>query len=223
MRGIVSLALALALPDVLPDGTPFPLRDLLILVVFVVIATTLLGQGLTLPFVIRAVGFRDDGSEERRTREALLKGSEAPPAPPRRDRAHDLHPALRPPALEPRRRSNHHRHQRRRPCLPCPARPADRDRAPDPRRAAQRRRRLRRDPPAPPGEPRSRGVAASSLIVFRDEIARRIRRSSDIPEWSSGMPEVWKIQYRHVTGRSAAEPRRAAPSIDLARQFTGLP
>ena len=77
MRGIVSLALALALPDVLPDGTPFPLRDLLILVVFVVIATTLLGQGLTLPFVIRAVGFRDDGSEERRTREALLKGSEA--------------------------------------------------------------------------------------------------------------------------------------------------
>jgi Na+/H+ antiporter len=77
MRGIVSLALALALPEALPDGTPFPLRDLLVLVVFVVIATTLLGQGLTLPFVIRAVGFRDDGSEERRTREALLRGAEA--------------------------------------------------------------------------------------------------------------------------------------------------
>jgi Na+/H+ antiporter len=77
MRGIVSLALALAIPDTLPDGTPFPLRDLLILIVFAVIAATLLGQGLTLPFVIRSVGFRDDGSEQRRTREALLKGTEA--------------------------------------------------------------------------------------------------------------------------------------------------
>ena len=77
MRGIVSLALALALPDTLPDGTPFPLRDLLILIVFAVIAATLLGQGLTLPFVIRSVGFRDDGSEQRRTREALLASTEA--------------------------------------------------------------------------------------------------------------------------------------------------
>jgi hypothetical protein len=37
------------------------------------------------------------------------------------------------------------------------------------------------------------------------------------------MPEVWKIQYRPVTGCSAYELRAAATSIDLARQFTGLP
>jgi Na+/H+ antiporter len=77
MRGIVSLALVLALPELLDDGSPFPMRDLLVLTVFVVIAVTLLGQGLTLPLVIRAVGFTEDGTDERRTREALLRGTDA--------------------------------------------------------------------------------------------------------------------------------------------------
>jgi Na+/H+ antiporter len=48
MRGIVSLAAALALPAVLPNGEPFPARDLIIFLTFFVIATTLVGQGLTL-------------------------------------------------------------------------------------------------------------------------------------------------------------------------------
>jgi monovalent cation/hydrogen antiporter len=52
MRGIVSLAAALALPIALPNGDPFPYRDLIIFLTFFVIACTLVGQGLTLsPFI----------------------------------------------------------------------------------------------------------------------------------------------------------------------------
>lgn len=53
MRGVVSLAAALALPVRLPDGTPFPFRDVIQLLTFAVIFATLVGQGLTLPLVIR--------------------------------------------------------------------------------------------------------------------------------------------------------------------------
>lgn len=53
MRGIVSLAAALALPLTLPGGAPFPHRDLIIFTTFVVILATLVGQGLTLAPLIR--------------------------------------------------------------------------------------------------------------------------------------------------------------------------
>jgi len=53
MRGIVSLAAALALPATLPNGQPFPYRDLVIFLTFFVIAMTLVGQGLSLPALIR--------------------------------------------------------------------------------------------------------------------------------------------------------------------------
>jgi CPA1 family monovalent cation:H+ antiporter len=53
MRGIVSLAAALALPLTLPNREPFPYRDLIIFTTFVVIVATLVGQGLTLAPVIR--------------------------------------------------------------------------------------------------------------------------------------------------------------------------
>jgi len=76
MRGIVSLALVLALPRALPDGSPFPFRDLLVVLVFAVIVVTLLGQGLTLPLLIRALGFVDDGAALRQEREGLLQGTE---------------------------------------------------------------------------------------------------------------------------------------------------
>jgi CPA1 family monovalent cation:H+ antiporter len=59
MRGAVSLAAALALP---PD---FPQRDVVLLLTFAVIFTTLVLQGLTLPALIRRLGVRDDGAEER--------------------------------------------------------------------------------------------------------------------------------------------------------------
>jgi CPA1 family monovalent cation:H+ antiporter len=53
MRGIVSLAAALSLPDTVAGGAPFPARDLILFVTFAVILVTLLGQGLTLPLVLR--------------------------------------------------------------------------------------------------------------------------------------------------------------------------
>jgi CPA1 family monovalent cation:H+ antiporter len=53
MRGIVSLAAALALPLTLPGGAPFPHRDLIIFLSFAVILATLVGQGLTLTPLIR--------------------------------------------------------------------------------------------------------------------------------------------------------------------------
>jgi CPA1 family monovalent cation:H+ antiporter len=63
MRGVVSLAAALALPLTLPDGTPFPERNLLIFLTFAVILATLVGQGLTLPLLIRKLGIASDGGE----------------------------------------------------------------------------------------------------------------------------------------------------------------
>jgi CPA1 family monovalent cation:H+ antiporter len=56
MRGVVSLAAALALPAVLDDGSPFPQRDLIVFLTFCVICVTLVLQGLTLPPLIRALG-----------------------------------------------------------------------------------------------------------------------------------------------------------------------
>jgi Na+/H+ antiporter len=56
MRGAVSLAAALALPLALPDGSPFPARAQLIAVTYGVILVTLVGQGLSLPPLIRALG-----------------------------------------------------------------------------------------------------------------------------------------------------------------------
>ncbi len=53
MRGIVSIAAALSLPLVLPDGSAFPQRDLIVFLTFFVIAVTLVVQGLSLPVLIR--------------------------------------------------------------------------------------------------------------------------------------------------------------------------
>ena len=49
MRGVVSLAAALALPTVLADGSPFPHRNLFVFLTFCVIVVTLALQGVTLP------------------------------------------------------------------------------------------------------------------------------------------------------------------------------
>jgi len=75
VRGAVSLAAALALPAVLSDGAAFPGRPALVACTLVVILVTLLGQGLTLPALVRALGLRrDEATEEdlRRAREAVL-------------------------------------------------------------------------------------------------------------------------------------------------------
>jgi Na+/H+ antiporter len=66
VRGIVSLAAALAIPFLAADGTPFPARDLILFLTFSVILVTLVGQGLLLPAVIRALGLAEAGHNERR-------------------------------------------------------------------------------------------------------------------------------------------------------------
>lgn len=65
LRGVVSLAAALALPRELAGGEPFAARDLIIFLTFAVILVTLVGQGLTLPLLIEKLGLADDGSVER--------------------------------------------------------------------------------------------------------------------------------------------------------------
>jgi len=81
MRGIVSLASALALPTVVAGGAPFPYRAELIVITMVVILMTLVLQGLTLAPIIRAFKFvpeRAHLDEERLARrEALRRGGEA--------------------------------------------------------------------------------------------------------------------------------------------------
>jgi monovalent cation/hydrogen antiporter len=60
MRGVISLAAALALPLQTASGVPFPDRDLIIFLTFCVILATLVVQGLSLPVLIRALGLEDD-------------------------------------------------------------------------------------------------------------------------------------------------------------------
>jgi monovalent cation/hydrogen antiporter len=65
MRGVISLAAALALPLSTESGAPFPERDLILFLTFCVILATLVVQGLSLPVLIRALRLEDDGSGER--------------------------------------------------------------------------------------------------------------------------------------------------------------
>src|SRR5712675_2139209 len=64
VRGIVSLAAALAIPFATATGAPFPGRDLILFLTFSVILVTLVGQGLMLPSVIRALGLAHAGRRE---------------------------------------------------------------------------------------------------------------------------------------------------------------
>lgn len=68
MRGTVTLAGALSIPFFLPDGSPFPARDIVIFLAFGVIAVTLLVQGTTLERVIGKLDLPEDGSHAREER-----------------------------------------------------------------------------------------------------------------------------------------------------------
>ena len=79
MRGVVSLAAALALPATTASGQQFPERDLLVFLTFAVILGTLVGQGLTLASLIRWLGVRPDRHEEKeeiKTRIALAEAAQ---------------------------------------------------------------------------------------------------------------------------------------------------
>lgn len=72
MRGVVSLAAALALPLTV-NGKAFPHRELIIFLTFCVIFSTLVLQGLTLRPLINWLGVKSDGSEHRNEMEARLR------------------------------------------------------------------------------------------------------------------------------------------------------
>jgi monovalent cation/hydrogen antiporter len=76
MRGGVSLAAALAIPLETVAG-PFPFRDLLIFITFVVLLVTLVGQGGTLPWLIQWLKIKDDGAAVREERLALMATARA--------------------------------------------------------------------------------------------------------------------------------------------------
>lgn len=78
MRGAVSLAAALALPATTDAGAPFPGRDLIIFLVYVTILVTVVGQGLTLGPLIRALNAEDDAEAHRlRESKARLRAADA--------------------------------------------------------------------------------------------------------------------------------------------------
>jgi monovalent cation/hydrogen antiporter len=79
MRGVVSLAAAIALPQSLADGTPFVQRNMILFLAFSVILVTLVLQGLTLPRLIRALGLASATSgphvEEKESRRVILQAA----------------------------------------------------------------------------------------------------------------------------------------------------
>jgi CPA1 family monovalent cation:H+ antiporter len=77
MRGAVSLAAALAIPLTTDAGGGFPNRNLIIFLAFCVILGTLVLQGLTLPVLITALRFEDDGLADREDAKARIKAAEA--------------------------------------------------------------------------------------------------------------------------------------------------
>jgi Na+/H+ antiporter len=78
MRGVLALAAAISVPEVLADGREFEPRNLIVFLAFCVIFVTLVLQGLTLPALIRALGLaRTMGMdpEEREARRIVLKAA----------------------------------------------------------------------------------------------------------------------------------------------------
>src|SRR5215831_8806636 len=77
MRGVVSLAAALAVPFTVNGGGSFPQRDLIIFLTFCVILATLVGQGLSLPPLLRLLGVTSDGTELHEEARARFRAIDA--------------------------------------------------------------------------------------------------------------------------------------------------
>ena len=70
-RGVVSLATALALPLTLQNGSPFPQRNAILLLAFIVILVTLVVQGLTLPLLIRLLKIKPEVKKQKQEEDDL--------------------------------------------------------------------------------------------------------------------------------------------------------
>ncbi|MFF1924959.1 Na+/H+ antiporter [Streptomyces sp. NPDC058221] len=78
MRGVASVALALAIPLKTDDGKPFPARDEIVFIAFAVIMVTLVFQGLTLPWLVRKLRVRaDTDAEEALEKDLAIRAARA--------------------------------------------------------------------------------------------------------------------------------------------------
>lgn len=76
IRGVLTLAAALSVPFITSSGDHFPQREAIIFLAYAVILVTLVGQGLTLPVLIRRLGVsepRAEQDEEREARKEMLQ------------------------------------------------------------------------------------------------------------------------------------------------------
>lgn len=94
MRGLATLALALALPLTLADGTPFPAREQLLITACAVLLATLVLPGLTLPWLMRVLKASQDGTEERDAARLLAQRAQSAAVAALKD--HDLMKELPP-------------------------------------------------------------------------------------------------------------------------------
>ena len=227
MRGIITLAAALALPH---DGTEFPYRDLILVTAFAVVIGTLVLQGLTLKPLIRVLRLRDDDPVGRETdfaRRARARGRARDPRRRFLAGGGGSSPGARR-APEPRRRG---REENGRPGLLArrdprarPGRgPADRPR--DARSGRDRRRRL----PSPRRAARLGGVGSRSgtggltpgSTTRRVELVPRDARPPEMhgrigaprPPAFGGAGDV--VQRRIVRGEGVGTPER--PQRDVLR------
>lgn len=77
MRGVVSLAAALAIPVTMDNGQVFPQRDLILFITFEAILLTLVVQGLTLPYLIKRTRFLEEFTEEPDEEQARIRVRQA--------------------------------------------------------------------------------------------------------------------------------------------------
>ncbi|GGP83325.1 Na+/H+ antiporter [Streptomyces griseomycini] len=78
MRGVASVALALAIPLETGAGDPFPARSEIVFIAFGVVMATLLVQGLTLPWLVNRLGVRGDaGREKELERQLAVRAAKA--------------------------------------------------------------------------------------------------------------------------------------------------
>ncbi|KAA6455703.1 Na+/H+ antiporter [Acidobacteria bacterium AB60] len=78
MRGVVALAAADALPLTTADGTPFPQRSFILFLTFSLILVTVVLQGLSLPWLVRALGLAQPDTgvcEEGKARHLMLQAA----------------------------------------------------------------------------------------------------------------------------------------------------
>ncbi|MFF9895243.1 Na+/H+ antiporter [Streptomyces longispororuber] len=85
MRGVVSLAIAFSIPLALDDGAPFPARNLVLFLTFTTVIGTLVVQGLSLPWLIRALRLPGPDPRQQTLAEAQAQNAASQAAEARLD------------------------------------------------------------------------------------------------------------------------------------------